>query len=222
MIPIVSFIGWHDAGKTTIVGKVIDHLKQMNLRVGVIKSTQHTDIVFDKPGSDSDAYRKAGAATVALLAPDQIFMISGAPRLKLVEIAHRYFHDVDIIIGEGFKNEPGIKKIEVTRKTDSLLRDTVSGVIAVVTDQPLAGDFVFRSDQSQEIAQFIRRRMLDEPPRRKMLAVLYVNGRKIPMKDFVQEALAGTVNGFVRSLKKTDNIQDIDLTIKLERPAAKT
>jgi len=35
------------------------------------------------------------------------------------------------------------------------------------------------------------------------------------LKDFIQEALAGTVAGFVKSLKFTENVQEIELRIKL-------
>jgi molybdopterin-guanine dinucleotide biosynthesis protein B len=44
---------------------------------------------------------------------------------------------------------------------------------------------------------------------------LLVNGEKIPLKDFIQEALAGTVQGFVKTLKLNKDIKEIELRIKL-------
>lgn len=45
---------------------------------------------------------------------------------------------------------------------------------------------------------------------------LFVNGKKVPLLEFVQDALAGTVTGFINSLKFTQNVHDIELRIKLD------
>jgi len=214
MIPIISFIGWHNTGKTTVVREVVSHLKKNGLRVGVIKSTHHHDIDFDRPGSDTDTYRSAGADAISLLAPDQLIIMTGNPDLKLVDLVARYFYDVDIVIGEGFKNERHIRKIEVARGNTDLLRDQVNGVVAVMTDQPLSGEDIFRLDQHAEVAEFIIHHFLAEEEQAE--ALLYVNGKKIPMKGFVQDALAGTVAGFVRTLKQAENLHNIDLKIRLK------
>ncbi|MDH3329393.1 MAG: molybdopterin-guanine dinucleotide biosynthesis protein B [Desulfobulbaceae bacterium] len=215
MVPIVSFIGWHDSGKTSIVSQVVTHLKDKGLRVAVIKSTKHTDIVFDQPGSDTDTYRKTGADAVTLMAPDQMVMFAANPDLNLVALVHRFFHDYDIVIGEGFKHERKIAKIEVTRGDAVLLRDQVNGVIATITDRQLSGDYIFRLDESKEIAEFIIKKYIEGSRAKEEMATLLVNGKKVPMKGFVQDALAGTVQGFVKTLKQTGEINEIDLKIKI-------
>lgn len=217
MIPIVSFIGWQNSGKTTIARQVVANLREKGLRVAVIKSTHHTSINFDREDSDTRAYNKAGADSVTLLAPDQMATISHTPEMKLTDIVHRYYHDVDIVIGEGFKNERHIAKIEVTRDDSELLKDQVNGVIGFVTNRPLSEDNVFRPDQITEIADFIVQQFLENTDQPETEAVLFVNGKKVPMKGFVQDALAGTVYGFVKSLKKTENTQSIELRIKLNK-----
>jgi molybdopterin-guanine dinucleotide biosynthesis protein B len=217
MIPIVSFIGWQDSGKTTVAQKVVAILKEKGLRVAVIKSTHHTSINFDKEDSDTRAYSEASADAVTLMAPDQMVTISHRPEMKLTDIVHRFFHDVDIVIGEGFKNERHIAKIEVTRSDNELLKDQVNGVVAVVTDRSLPEVAVFRPDQPEKIAEFIIDQYIEDPKRPDTEAVLFVNGKKVPMKGFVQEALAGTVLGFIKSLKKTENTQSIELRVKLNR-----
>lgn len=216
MVPIISFIGWHDSGKTTIVSQVVAHLKEKGLRVAVIKSTKHTDIEFDQPGTDTDTYRKAGADAVTLMAPDQLIMFSSRPDLNMIALAHRYFHDCDIVIGEGFKHERKIAKIEVTRGDADLLHDQVNGVIATVTDRNLSGDYIFRPEESKEIAEFIIKRFIEEKKGQEENALLLVNGNKVPMKGFVQDALAGTIQGFVKTLKQTGDIQEIDVKIKVK------
>ena len=215
MIPIVSFIGWQNSGKTTIVREVIASLRAKGLRVAVIKSTHHQEIPFDQPGTDTSAYREAGGQIVALLAPDQMVIICDNPELKLVDIANRFFSDCDIVIGEGFKNERHIAKIEVSREPGDLLRDQVNGVIGIITDQPVTGENVFHPDQTDAVAEFIVNRFLDAD--RETQTVLYVNNKKVPLKGFVQEALAGTICGFLQSLKQTEAMQDIDLKIRLKK-----
>ncbi|MDW7771728.1 MAG: molybdopterin-guanine dinucleotide biosynthesis protein B [Desulfobulbaceae bacterium] len=215
MVPIVSFIGWHDSGKTTLASKVVAHLKEKGLRVAVIKSTKHTGIEFDLSGTDTGIYRKAGADAVTLMAPDQMALFAINPELSLAALVYRFFYDYDIVIGEGFKHERKISKIEVIRGDAELLRDQVTGVIATVTDRQLSGDNVFRLEESREIADFIIRKFIEDKKGREEKALLLVNGKKVPMKGFVQDALAGTVHGFIKSLKQTDDVREINITIKI-------
>lgn len=216
MIPIVTFIGWQNSGKTTLIQKILSRLRKKGLRVAVIKSTHHQDIEFDHPSSDTDTYRKADANSVTLLAPDQMITMTARPDLKLVDIVNRSFYDFDIIVGEGFKNERHIAKIEVKRGDGEFLRDQVNGVVAVVTDQEISGENIFSPQQDQELAEFIINEFCREPDQPQTL--LYVNGKKVPMKGFVQDALAGTVGGFIRTLKQTEDVRDVDLKIKFPTP----
>lgn len=215
MIPVVSFIGWQNSGKTTIVREVISRLRAKGWRVAAIKSTHHQDIAFDQPGSDTSSLREAGARTVALLAPDQMVIMRDNSDMKLVDIANQFFADSDIVIGEGFKNERHIAKIEVAGGTGELLRDQVSGVIGIITDQQVAGENVFRPDQHDAVAEFIVNKFL--APDRETQTVLYVDNRRVPLKGFVQDALAGTVRGFLQTLKQTGDMKDIDLRIRLKK-----
>lgn len=159
MLPIITFIGWHNSGKTTLITQVVSRLKQRGYRVAVIKSTKEKGIVFDPPGTDTARHRQAGAETVLLVAPDQMTMTTENRNLTLVELANRFCPEVDIIIGEGFKNAEGVPKIEVRREeTQPLLRDQVAGVVAVATDLTIPPDpacALFRLDQAKEITEFI-------------------------------------------------------------------
>jgi molybdopterin-guanine dinucleotide biosynthesis protein B len=161
MLPIITFIGWHNSGKTTLVTQVVTHLKQRGYRVAVIKSTKEQGITFDAPGTDTARHRQAGADTVLLVAPDQMTMITGNQGKSLVDLARRFCSDVDIVIGEGFKGAEGVPKIEVRREEDQpLLRDQVQVVIAMATDLTIPPDpacTLFRLDQGLDIAVFIEK-----------------------------------------------------------------
>ncbi len=216
MPPIISFIGWHNSGKTTLASQVVSHLKERGYSVAVIKSSKETGLSFDQPGTDTSTYTKAGADSVTLLAPDQMVMQTENPNIKLITLAHRFFSDKDIVIAEGFKNSGQIAKIEVSRGDTPLLRDQVHGVIAIATDRNIIGDYIFRLDESSEITDFIEKRFLAQTEKTPDRTILLINNRKITLKSYIQESLAGTVAGFVRTLKLDKNINEIELRIRLD------
>ena len=222
MTAIITFIGWHDSGKTTLATQVVSRLKAFGYKVAVIKSSDEAGIVFDTPGTDTDKHRQAGADSILFVAPDQMVLQTKSNNLSLTKLAHRYFSDVDIVIGEGFKEAGGVSKIEVIRDPNQLLRNEVHGVLAVATDLEVPGNTVFRLDESEKIADFIRKRFLENGEKTQDRVSLLINGVKVPLKGFVQDALAGTVAGFVKSLKFSDDASEIELRIKLGRPAAKS
>ena len=216
MTAIVSFIGWHNCGKTTLAAGVVARLKSMELRVAVVKSSGESNIEFDAPGTDTFTHRRAGADEVMLVAPDQMVLQATPKKLSLTALAHRYFPDADIVIGEGFKKERQIAKIEVISDPRQQLRKEVSGVIGIATDLDISADYVFRLNEAAEIAEFIRKRFIDNEKKHPDKTALLVNGRKIVLKEFIQESLAGVVAGYVGALKIGDDISEIDLRIKLK------
>ena len=218
MPPILTFIGWHNSGKTTLASQVVTHLKKRGYAIAVVKSTKETGLVVDQPGTDTFTYHRAGADAVTLVAPDQMVMQTKNPGKQLSTLAFRFFADMDLVVGEGFKDERQVAKIEVTRGDTELLRDRVTGVIAVVTDRSISGDYIFRLDESREVADFIEKRLLKKQDPEQEQTTLLINGRQVIMKEFVQQALSGTVQGFVKSLKlHHDEIRDIELRIRIEK-----
>jgi molybdopterin-guanine dinucleotide biosynthesis protein B len=142
---------------------------------------------------------------------------TGPSEHSIITLAHRYFADVDIVIGEGFKYARKVSKIEVRKNKEQDLRQEVHGVIAVATDLDVSGDYVFRLSEAREIALFLEKRFLRDKDRRPERASLLVDGRKVPLKEFVQDCLAGTVAGFVDALKLTDGAEEIEMRIRLSR-----
>ncbi len=216
MPPIVTFIGWHDCGKTTLASQVVHHLKNFGYQIAVIKSTKETGIAFDTPGTDTHTHRTSGADSVMLVAPDQMVIMTDSTPDSLTTLAHRHFPEVDIVIGEGFKDARQVAKIEVFRNSEKPLRNLVNGVIAVASDEQISGDHIFRLNEAAEIASFIEKRFLQDATKGADHTTLLINGNRIPMKNFVQDSLAGTIEGFVDSLKlncpKTETI-DIRITL---------
>ena len=202
MPPVISFIGWHNSGKTTLASQVVAQLKDRGYTVAVIKSTKEIGIETDQPQTDTAIYRRVGADSVALLAPDQLIIRGQSPEIGLMALANRYFFDMDIVIAEGFKHAAHVPKIEVRRVADaSLLRDEVDGVVAIATDQPIADSLCFRLDQFREIADFIEARLLTGRKSPAAQISLNINGACIPLPAPIQSQLATTVHALLAPLQ---------------------
>ncbi|QDR81078.1 molybdopterin-guanine dinucleotide biosynthesis protein B [Sporomusa termitida] len=114
MIPIISVVGRSNSGKTTYLEKLIGELKYRGHKVAVIKH-HHNDFEIDVPGKDTWRHTQAGADTVCLVSPAKVAMIRKTDQeLPLDQIAG-FIDNVDIIITEGYKQEPK-PKIEVYRQ----------------------------------------------------------------------------------------------------------
>ena len=217
MPPVLSFIGWHNSGKTTLASQVVSHLTRRGYRVGVVKSSKETGLTPDQPGSDTDVYRKSGARSVALVTPDQLLLRAEPEQFDLASLACFHFPAMDIVIAEGFKHAAAIPKIEVNHEPDGpLLRDQVEGVIALATDrQEVFGIRVFRLNQSREIADFIERHFLRTEPAPEPRAALALNGSAIPFSPALEQIfpmIARELNAFLPS-----EGGELELVIRLKR-----
>ena len=85
----------------------------------------------------------------------------------------------------------------------------------MATDLDISADYVFKLNEAAEIAEFIQKRFIDDERKRPDKTALLVNGRKIVLKRFIQDSLAGVVAGYVKSLKIHEDLKEIELRIKL-------
>ena len=125
---VIGIAGWSGAGKTTLISRVIPHLRQQGLRVSVIKHAHH-EFDVDVPGKDSWVHRQSGAEEVLVSSAKRwalMHELRGAKEPSLSELL-RKMAPVDLIVVEGFKSEP-YRKIEVFRKD--------SGKPPLFTDDP--------------------------------------------------------------------------------------
>ncbi len=215
MPSIVSFIGWHNSGKTTLAAQVVTQLKKLNYRVAVIKSSKTSGIKSDTPGTDTSKYQEAGTDSVLLVAPDKMVLQTENQNLSLTTLANRYFPNYDIVIAEGFKQAEKVAKIEVIRDPNQLLREKVTGVIAIASDHQLSGDHVFQLNDSLKIADFITEKFLLNA-HNKSTATLFVNGREIPLTVASLHSPANTVIDFVQSLDLAAKATEIELKIRIK------
>lgn len=132
--PIVSIVGKSDAGKTTLLEKLIPELKRRGYRVAVIKHDAHS-FEIDQPGKDSWRHRQAGADVVVISSKDKMALIRRVDQeMPLLAIA-AMLTDVDLILTEGYKRGPA-PKVEISRRAlSSELLCNADELVAIVSDQ---------------------------------------------------------------------------------------
>ena len=137
-LPVLSFVGASNAGKTTLIEKLIVELCSRGLRVAVAKQTHHDGFDLDRPGKDSWRFTKAGATAILLNAPAQAALIeSVTERIPLKELVPLVEGRVDIVLAEGFR-DAAVPKIEVCPSgVDSSFDTSDDSLLAVVSDAPL-------------------------------------------------------------------------------------
>jgi molybdopterin-guanine dinucleotide biosynthesis protein B len=136
---VIGIAGYSGSGKTTLIERVIPELVKAGLRVSLIKHAHH-EFEVDHPGKDSYRHRHAGCTEVLVSSPKRwalMHELRGAPEPPLQEQL-RQFKPCDLVIVEGYKNQP-IPKVEVHRKVNKapLLYPGDKNVVAVATDEPL-------------------------------------------------------------------------------------
>ncbi len=220
--PIISFIGWHNSGKTTLIRKVASELKDRGFKIGILKSTHH-NIISHKPGSDTDLYSKDGIKNIGLIgATGSIFYTDNTNLENPLWISSKFLSNVDIIICEGFKHSPHISKIEVVSSNptkESLLKDQVPNVIALAIKKEYKELYdttipIFDKEDVKGLADFILSYLF--PYKDKQQLYLFVNGRLIPLKRYVRDSFKGVIEGFIKALKGTQGAKDIEIKIKKE------
>ncbi|HET9651388.1 MAG TPA: molybdopterin-guanine dinucleotide biosynthesis protein B, partial [Usitatibacter sp.] len=136
---VIGIAGFSGSGKTTLIEKVIPELVKAGLRVSLIKHAHH-EFDIDHAGKDSYRHRHAGCAEVLVSSPKRwalMHELRGAPEPSLQEQL-RQFSPCDLVIVEGYKNQP-IPKVEVHRRAAKapLLYPDDPNVVAIATDEPL-------------------------------------------------------------------------------------
>jgi molybdopterin-guanine dinucleotide biosynthesis protein B len=214
MLPVISFVGRSNVGKTTFLEKVVAGLKQRGYWLAVIKHDVH-GFDIDQPGKDSWRFLKAGGDVVALSSPDKMAMVRRPEQeLTLEQLTALVMDGVDIIITEGYKGEDR-PKIEVFRSdvSDKILSPQ-NELIALVSDKPFDIDVPqFGFEDVDGVVQLIEERFLSRPAAEDIY--LSVNGRDIRLKSFLKDAFIKTIAGMVSSLHGTEDACQIKLTIRL-------
>jgi len=139
MPPILCFVGRSNSGKTTLIERVIPELVKEGYRLATIKHAGH-GFNLDTEGKDSWRHKRAGAGMVIVTSKGSLAMFTDVEEEVGVEaLRERYVRDsADLILAEGWKSE-GYPKIVVVRDHVGEVDVSAEGLLAIVSNKPLAG-----------------------------------------------------------------------------------
>ena len=111
MSKVIGVAGFKNAGKTTLVEKLVAELTRRGYRVSTVKHAHHS-FDIDHEGRDSFRHRKAGASEVAVVSRHRWAIIhesreEAEPTLQ--EILAK-LGPCDLVIVEGYKRDTHDKK----------------------------------------------------------------------------------------------------------------
>ena len=150
---IFGITGWKNAGKTTLVERLVAEFVRRGLTVNTVKHGHH-DLDVDHPGRDSYRHRAAGATEVAVVGGHRYAIMREQEEPTLAEVLAR-LAPADLILIEGYKREPH-RKIEVRAGGEPMApRDPT--IVAIASDEPPDDGQLpwFRRDDIAGIADFI-------------------------------------------------------------------
>ena len=154
----IAVIGWKNSGKTTLVSRLVAHLKKKKFKVGVVKHAHHT-FDIDHPNTDSYKIRQAGSYKTTIVSEKRLAHIEEKISSEIdIEELIKFNNGCDILIFEGFKKIKKLSKIEVnlTKNNRELLYKSFDNVKLLVSDDMSEHPIkVLRHDQVNEIIKEI-------------------------------------------------------------------
>lgn len=206
---IIGVVGWKDTGKTTVVEHLVRLLAARGYTVGTVKHV-HSPISLEPEATDSMKHLGAGAALTVTAGQDLTVTLDRSC-YDLDQAISRHLWVCDYIVVEGFKGAD-IPKIAVIAEGGVIPPEASNVVAAVYRGQPPEGYPVFTFDEIDRLVDYLfENGILKQPSGR---TELHVNGKPVPLNEFVQASLAGVIRGFIASLKDVEPPSTITLHIK--------
>jgi molybdopterin-guanine dinucleotide biosynthesis protein MobB len=158
-VRLYGITGWKNAGKTTLMERLVGEIVGRGLTVSTVKHAHHAFDV-DAAGKDSFRHRAAGARQVLVASRVRWALMTelrGAPEPELGALVAQ-LAPVDLVLVEGFKRDRH-PKLEVRRAAtaQNLIAEGDPTIEAVVSDMPLPGLAVpvFGLDDVAGVAGFV-------------------------------------------------------------------
>lgn len=215
MIPVVCIVGKHNAGKTTLIERLMPCLHDLGRRVAILKHAAH-GFALDNEGSDS--WRLAQTDAVAVLVsgsggaafscrlPDDASLSHVLALLPML--------DIDLVLVEGHRRSD-YPKIEVHRaELGSDLLVSEDDLMTVVTDSQSAFSVPsLPTDDIQSLAECINERF-PRPQVDRDAIRLTIDGKEIPTNAFASAVIAGGIRGMLAALKGVGEPGDVRIELR--------
>lgn len=156
-LPVFGICGWSGSGKTTLLEQLLPKLRELGLKIAVVKYDAHR-LNVDHPGKDSDRLFKSDADVILHSQDETLSRIHKSvddkdSDFQLQSLAKQY----DLILVEGHKKNP-IKKIWLSKEEEKSPPADVSNIIAVL---PWSANRV--EPMLKIITEFIKKQWLKTP-----------------------------------------------------------
>ncbi|NLY66379.1 MAG: molybdopterin-guanine dinucleotide biosynthesis protein B [Tissierellia bacterium] len=215
---VLTVVGIHHTGKTTIVEKVTEELRKRGYRVGSVKEIHFEDFAIDTEGTNTHRHKMAGSQLVTargLYETDILFQ----EKLSMDRILK--FYDHDYVILEGVTDIKVPKIISATTEEEVLERldentIAISGKISNRLKEFKGLPVINPIENTKELVDLIEEKVEDyikEPYNIK----LQIGERDIEMVPFVKNILVNVVLGLVKELKGYEEGKDIKIHLSVNR-----
>ena len=239
---VISFIGPRNSGKTTTVSELTRLLAGKSISVAVLKHIERGGLEYNRNKDSAKHFEHGAQLSIASDDETASVLVHLKDDDDPGSLIDRFLFDLDIVLVEGYSKSNMPKAVFLTGNADEDKRFRGVKNIAcfiISPDSPLtqksknarsAGEIMvpiideimdsesdlaptfFFSDEIEDLGEFILSSpLLCYKPDK---AILYVNGRKIYIKDFVQDFIKGAVAGMISSLRGTRDARFIELKIR--------
>lgn len=136
---VLGISGWSGCGKTTLIIALLPRLQARGLTVSTLKHSHHA-IDLERPGTDTERHRTAGAHEVMLATGQRwalLHELRDQPEPPLAELILR-LQPVDLALVEGWKTGPH-PKLEIWRPVggNRSPRFLIDPTVIAVAGEPL-------------------------------------------------------------------------------------
>ncbi len=227
---IIGFYGPSDSGKTTMIIKLIEYFKNKNYKIIAIKHVGK-DHKIDVEGKDTYLYKKSGAdISVGISEEESAIFMKIKDLDHIIKILNKII-DNPIIFIEGLKDNDKIKKIKMggdktypNTVLESNDFDKIKNFIEmeieiekIERDLPglNCGDCGYKNCRIMAENIFNNKNRLEDCKHiNDKNLIIFVNGNRIYLNDFMQKLFENTLKGMLSSLKGVDDIKNFRIMLE--------
>ncbi len=211
---IIAVCGFSKSGKTTTAINLIKCLKSKGFSVTYAKDIHSENIVFDGVGTDTDRALQAGADKIIGTNPKISFEVS-KEKIPLSSIVNEA--KSDFLVLEGYKDS-NYPKIVCLRNEADLEKAKFSNIICYAGVYSQIGKqsiedykLIDATKNAEEVVKMINEKIEES----KTNITLTVNGKTIPMIEYVGKTFADVILAYAKNLKKIEEIKTLKVEINL-------